>query len=375
MAGHNAQAIDELISRMDARVDARTFVFVSSGTPLDDVVPDAMLVEPEGTTYVVELAYAARLGLSCEFPCRRIDLGVETPLDAVGFLARILAELAVLGIAVNPMAGFHRDTLFVPQERADDAVEALHRVAQSARLVVARGPGQARTRELVPLARDIWFADGPTVRFYTMPYGTRTTIVRLSNGELFVHSPIALSEDLAREVVALGPVRHLVAPNRLHHLFLADWRARFPQASIYGAKGVAAKEPGFPIEELTDAAPAAWAADLDQLIFRGSRLMEEAVFHHCASGTLILADLIENFDPHELGTKDRWLARLGGVLAPRGGMPRDWQLSFFGSGRVAARMSLARMLSWNPARVVLAHGNIVPANGRVFVERALAGFA
>jgi hypothetical protein len=48
--------------------------------------------------------------------------------------------------------------------------------------------------------RDLWIADGPTVRFYGFPYPTRAAIVRLGDGGLWVWSPIRLVEGLAREV-------------------------------------------------------------------------------------------------------------------------------------------------------------------------------
>ncbi|MGA7954823.1 MAG: hypothetical protein WCA07_15015 [Gloeobacterales cyanobacterium] len=49
--------------------------------------------------------------------------------------------------------------------------------------------------------------------------------------------------------------------------------------------------------DLEDEPPLQWMADLDQSSFRGSRFMEKVVFFHRKSATLILADLIENFEP------------------------------------------------------------------------------
>lgn len=141
MAGYNERTVDELLARLDPSLDARTFAFVSvprsastkSGSPLDGVVSVASIEEPEGITYVVAYDAAYRAGLNPAFRCRRLDLGSDTPLEGVGFLARILSELASLGIPVNPIAGFHRDILFVPVQHADDALEALRRLAQTAR--------------------------------------------------------------------------------------------------------------------------------------------------------------------------------------------------------------------------------------------------
>lgn len=76
----------------------------------------------------------------------------------------------------------------------------------------------------------LWIADGNCVSFYGFAYPTRSAIVRLSNGDLWVWSPIELTPDLQQSVDALGPVRHLISPNKLHHLYLQDWKAAYPEA-------------------------------------------------------------------------------------------------------------------------------------------------
>ncbi len=64
-----------------------------------------------------------------------------------------------------------------------------------------------------PVADNIWVVDGEAISFYGLPFTTRMTIVRLSNGDLFIHSPIALTKALRQQVELLGTVRHLVSPN------------------------------------------------------------------------------------------------------------------------------------------------------------------
>jgi hypothetical protein len=111
------------------------FVHVrNDAAPLDRLVqPTASIVDKYGVTYVVREEDADRHGLVGDFRCRRLELGVETPLAGIGFLAVILTALAAAGIAVNPFAGFHRDTLFVPVALADDAVAVLRRLKEEAR--------------------------------------------------------------------------------------------------------------------------------------------------------------------------------------------------------------------------------------------------
>ena len=72
----------------------------------------------------------------------------------------------------------------------------------------------------------LYSADGPTVSFYGFPYPTRMAVVRLSDGSNWVWSPVALTDELFNSVQAVGPVRHIVSPNKIHHLFLAEWAER-----------------------------------------------------------------------------------------------------------------------------------------------------
>jgi hypothetical protein len=65
------------------------------------------------------------------------------------------------------------------------------------------------------------------------------TVVRLSDGSLWVCSPIRLSETLKASIDEQGPVRHLVSPNKIHHLFLEEWARVWPEAKLYASPGLA----------------------------------------------------------------------------------------------------------------------------------------
>ena len=82
-----------------------------------------------------------------------------------------------------------------------------------------------------PVARDIWVVDGPVIRFYKLPFSTRATILRLENGDIWLHSPTRWSPELQGRIAALGPIRHLIAPNWIHYAYIADWQKALPQAS------------------------------------------------------------------------------------------------------------------------------------------------
>lgn len=219
---------------------------------------------------------------------------------------------------------------------------------------------------------NIFVFDGPAVSFYGMPYTTRMTIVRLNNSKLWVHSPIELNDELIRQVETLGEVAYLIAPNKLHHLYIASWQARWPDATAFAAPGLANKCPHLHFDaDLTDKVPAEWRGEIEQCIFKGSPVMEEAVFFHKGSRTLILTDLIENFSPEHFNAWQRPLARITGILSPNGKTPLDWRLSFM-NGRHKAKEAVAQFHRWQPQHLILAHGECVHQDAMAFIERSFS---
>jgi uncharacterized protein DUF4336 len=223
--------------------------------------------------------------------------------------------------------------------------------------------------QLIPLGDSFWIADGPTVSFFGFPYPTRMAIIRLANGDLFVWSPIALTPELKAQVEAFGPVKHLVSPNKLHHLSLSDWRVAFPESRLYAPPGLARRRRDIAFDaELGNAPEPAWAEDIDQVTLAGSFAMTEIVFFHRLSRTALFADLIENFRPDWFRGWRGVLARLDGIVMPNAGAPREWRLSF--TDRKAAQAALRQVLAWNAEQVVMAHGEIVRAQGTAFIRNS-----
>jgi hypothetical protein len=218
---------------------------------------------------------------------------------------------------------------------------------------------------------NLWIAEGPVVSFFGFPYPTRMALIRLADGGLFIWSPIALSRELASAVDALGPVRHLVSPNALHHLFLGQWKAAYPAARLYAPPGLRRKRKDLAFDaELGDAPEPQWAADIDQVRFAGSLFMTEVVFFHRASRSAIFADLIQNFPRDWFKGWRGVVARLDGLVAPNPGAPREWRASFI--KRRTARAALRRILAWPIEQVLIAHGDCAQSGGAAFVRRAFA---
>jgi hypothetical protein len=224
------------------------------------------------------------------------------------------------------------------------------------------------------VAPDVWIADGPEIGMdwlgFSMPFPTRMTVVRLKDGALFVHSPIAPDPALMEAVAALGEVRFLIAPNTLHYWSVPDWRARFPGATVFAAPGLKPKRPLAVDVVLGDAPPPEWQGEIDQVLIEG-RLLSECDFFHRASRTAILTDLIENFEPPRVKSwLLRLLMRIGQVTDPHGSTPTDMRPTFRDKARL--RAAVRTMLAWPAERVILAHGRWYDQDGARELARAFS---
>ncbi|AJI53514.1 DUF4336 domain-containing protein [Francisella philomiragia] len=220
------------------------------------------------------------------------------------------------------------------------------------------------------LAENIWVVDGGAVPFFGLPYTTRMTIIRLENNDLFIHSPINPNNELIQEVSKLGNIKYLISPNKIHHLFLQDWIELYPNAEVYASPGLREKRKDINFTaDLKDFPKAQWQNEIDQLIFKGSRVMQEVVFFHKPSKTLILTDLIENFDENYFSGFKGLIAKLSGIVAPNGKTPIDWRMSFF-FGKKQARECFARILAWQPERIIVAHGKNIETNAVDFLKKS-----
>jgi hypothetical protein len=215
-------------------------------------------------------------------------------------------------------------------------------------------------------AEDIWTASRPQ-RFWGVETGTRMTIVRLGDGGLFVHCPVALDAETRRAVDALGPVRAVVASSLFHHLYVGDWMKAYPEASFHPCPGLERKRADLswgPV--LGDAPRDAWGTDLDQAAFT-ARFEHEIVFFHRKSRTLVCADALLNLSAHP-SRRTRFCAWLVANTAPgKGYLERiavtDWKLG---------RQQVQRILEWDIDRIALAHGAPVEREGSRTVREAYA---
>ncbi|HEY9217510.1 MAG TPA: DUF4336 domain-containing protein [Phenylobacterium sp.] len=227
------------------------------------------------------------------------------------------------------------------------------------------------TGALQAFGPEIWLSDGAEVEVIGFRYPTRMAVIRLPEGALLIWSPIALSDGLREALAGLGEVRFLIAPNSLHHLFLAEWRLAFPSAKLYAAPGLKARRPDLEIDaELDEVAQAAWAGVVEQQPVRGNRITTEVVFFHRPSGAVLFTDLLQQFPRGWFRGWRGLVARLDLMTESEPTVPRKFRTAFV--DKPAARQSLRRILDWPAIGVVVAHGRPVTHDGRAFIARAFA---
>lgn len=217
----------------------------------------------------------------------------------------------------------------------------------------------------------MFVVDGPIVSFFGFPYPTRMALARLTDGSSWVWSPVELTNELYEAVQRIGPVRYIVSPNKIHHLFLGEWAKRWPDARLYAPPGLAKRKPEIKFDAaLSDAEDPEWASEIGQAIFRGSFAMEEVAFFHRESRTAIFGDLIQRFPEAEAKGWKGSLMRLDGLVGERGSTPREWRATFLRRGK--ARAARAKVLSWEPQRLLIAHGDCAQSDASRIIEEALA---
>ncbi len=225
--------------------------------------------------------------------------------------------------------------------------------------------------ECQAFAENLWIIDGPKVRDMGVTFTTRMTLARLANGCVWVDSPVSVPFDMLKRITELGPVRYLVAATPRHFWRLEGWHTLFPEAQLWSSRTtlLTLKKRPVPLTGiLGDEPPQAWVDDFDQLVFKGNSLLDEVLFFHKQSGTVILDDLIQ-IHPKVKGKPLRnALFKLEGVVSPHGGVGLDIRLSF--TNRNLARRSLEKLLSWDFDKLIIAHGDCIKKDAKAFVERA-----
>jgi hypothetical protein len=223
-----------------------------------------------------------------------------------------------------------------------------------------------RPMKLRQVDSDLWVAERP-FKYFGVEVGVRMTVVRLAGG-LLLHSPVRLDESTKSALDAIGPVRYVIAPNRFHHLFAADYPRAFSDAKLYGAPGLERKRKDLRFDAIIDEAlPSELYEEFDHVVFHAFPPLNEIVMFHRRSRTALFTDLLFNVT-HPQTPFARFALRLDGACG-HPAVARSFRLYIRMNGE-RAREELARILSWDFDRVTMAHGDIIEHGGKDAVRGA-----
>lgn len=224
---------------------------------------------------------------------------------------------------------------------------------------------------------EIWVAE-QSLRYLGLSVGTRMTVIRLDCRELVVISPIQASDEILDRLSQLGTVKHIIAPNLYHYLFAAEFKSLYPEATFWAVPGLESKKPELAIDKTIEASANGLWNGLEFIFFDGLRVLSlsgldslnECVFFHLASGTLILTDTAFHFDESfprltQLATKV-----LGGYkcLSP------SILERIATTDKERVKKSVEQVLNWDFERVIMAHGSIIEQNGKEKFRQGYAQF-
>lgn len=220
---------------------------------------------------------------------------------------------------------------------------------------------------LTQLSKDLWVAGYDHYMYSFVHFPTRMTVIRLSSGDVVLHSVIPIDDALARAIAARGSVTHIIAPNNMHHLYLGPAIARYANANVWGPAGLAQKRPDIAFHAALQPMTGPWSPDLEALPLRGSSLLEEWVFLHRPSRTLIVTDLVFN-----LTNVDNWASRcLFRAVGAFGQLAQSRLWRWSTRDPEAFRADVEAILTWDFERLVMAHGSIIETDAKAQLHAAL----
>src|SRR5205085_9380822 len=158
---------------------------------------------------------------------------------------------------------------------------------------------------LTPLIDDRLWALNRPVWFAGVRLRARSTVLRLDDGSLLLHSPAPPTDGLAEQLRALGPVRWLVVPNRFHHLGTPAAAAHFPDARVVGPGSALKRNQALRLHlDIHDAQFREQVPELEALPLGGVPFLDETVLYHRPTQTLLGADIVLCAD-----AQDHWTLR------------------------------------------------------------------
>jgi hypothetical protein len=201
---------------------------------------------------------------------------------------------------------------------------------------------------------------------FTLP--CRSTLVRLSSGELLLHSPVSLNPEVVAAVQKSGQVTRILAPNLYHHLFLSEAQAKFPSAQTIAPVGLSEKSKDLRVDSSFDPTHLPdLGEDFSCVLIEGATRFSEVVLLHKPSQTLIVGDYFFNIQ-RTRGLLTPWLLRLTGSYK-KATQSKLWRKVT--DDKALMKKSAQAVLDLDFRRVIMCHGDVIE-DGREMAKCSLS---
>ena len=275
---------------------------------------------------------------------------------------------------------------------------------------VSKSSSVESTTKLTCVATNVYTLLYP-IHFGGCEFFSRMTIVRLNDGSnsLWIHSPCEITKKEIQDMIVKQfggtssntitvTVKYIVAPGNYHHLHVKSCQDEYPDAKTYISPGIESKRPDLKYDVIlnddSDSQRTPFSNEIEHVILSGNSIINEIVFYHKCSKTLIVVDSIEYIGDQTVekyGTSStNWILRFfWKYVLKMWNVPKpapEYQIGWFlrkmscttKGGLEESKRCMEKILEWDFERVILAHGdNIETTHGgesaKDVVKRAWKG--
>jgi hypothetical protein len=204
----------------------------------------------------------------------------------------------------------------------------------------------------------------------------RMSIIKLTDGRLWVHSPTALSAELQAEVDQLGPVAFIIGPSNGHNLWLTEWQSAYPNAAMYVSAGITKKLSLQNPQLLDESTKNIWHTDLEHVYLSGATFFNESVFLHKATKSLLVTDIIQNHSDQKPAGIPGLVTRF--IIEPLGFKGRciapPLKMRFIIKDKQAFKSALKKVSAWDFKRIIVTHGDVIEPDAKQIFSSLCARF-
>ncbi|EPQ53608.1 hypothetical protein GLOTRDRAFT_78633 [Gloeophyllum trabeum ATCC 11539] len=219
------------------------------------------------------------------------------------------------------------------------------------------------------VAKNVWTFSCPFSRFNLVPFGGRSTAIKLASGDVWVLASTPLNDATKSKLQELGPVKYIVGADAVHTLYLGEFKRAYPNAKLVAVQEAIKKKQneGLMFDGAWGADPAGteygFESDIQHCYFSGFKNKDVAFFHP-ASKTLIEADLLFNLPCNEQYSKTSSSGKVPffGTLNPYMYMHKRfaWMM---GADKEAMKRDVKTVAGWDFERIIPCHGDVIEENG------------